>query len=232
MLVTEGVLYIAHDTTSYEVHAGEFVIIPPTPHQYGTHPGSCSFYWLHFSIEPDTTPVRFLNLPSSGQLVHLSRFSVLFSQFYNIMQSCNDVYTVDLFATGLLLEIERQLQENKDFQENAGYSLYQKILEYINWNSGYNINVEQIARYLGYHPKYLSTVFHRFHEEPLKQYLMKCIMEHAKSELTYSSRKITDIAEDMGFYDVHHFSSAFRRVVGISPSQYRRTFPAVEPNLW
>lgn len=232
MLVTEGTLFIAHDTTSYEIHPGEYVIIPPTPHQYGPHASSCVFYWLHFAVEQQREPQKILSVPATGQLPHPSRISVLFSQFCNRIKNSSVTYTTDLFATGLLLELEQQIRKENNFEENAGYALYQKILEYIEWNSGYNINVEQIAHYLGYHPKYLSTVFHRFHPESLKQYLLKCVMEHAKTELSYSSRKVSEIAEEMGFSDVHHFSSAFRRVVGVSPSQYRRTFPAVEPNLW
>lgn len=230
MLVTEGTLWIADDTASYEIHPGEYVIIPPTPHQHGTRPGSCSFFWLHFFVDPKNVAARTLSLPVTGRLSHLSRFSVLFSQFYDIYQHDTDTYTVDLFATGLLLEIHRQLQEQTSSSDASGYRLYQKILEYIEWNSGYRISVEQIARYLDYHPKYISTVFHRYHDDTLKHYLMKCVMDHAKAELAYSGQSITDLAEHMGFHDVHHFSSSFRRVVGVSPRQYRNSFDGIPVN--
>lgn len=230
MLVTEGTLWIADESNSYEVHPGEYVILPPTPHQHGTHAGFCSFYWLHFTVDQKSPASKSLSLPATGQLAHLSRFSVLFSQFYDIWEHDTDSYTVDLFATGLLLEIYRQLQGNAASSDASGYRLYQKILEYIEWNSGFNISVEQIAHYLDYHPKYLSSVFHRYHDDTLKHYIMKCVMDHAKAELTYSGESITTIAENMGFHDVHHFSSAFRRVVGVSPRQYRNSFDKIPVN--
>lgn len=230
MLVTEGTLWIADETHSYEVHPGEYVILAPTPHQHGTRAGFCSFFWLHFSVDTDAYAARTITLPVNGQLTQLSRFSVLFSQFYEIWQNDTDSYTTDLFATGLLLEICRQLRGGAAASEASGYRLYQNILDYIEWNSGYNISVEQIAHYLEYHPKYLSAVFHRYHDDTLKHYIMKCVMEHARAELTYSNRSVTDIAESMGFSDVHHFSSSFRRIVGVSPRQYRNSFEGVPPN--
>lgn len=232
MYVLEGTLYIARDDTSYEVHPGEYVLIPPTSHQYGTKSSACSFYWLHFSADESDCATKNLTLPASASLPHPARFSVLFSQFCNQAKTYNDSYTIDHFATGLLLELAQQLQENTSSKERSGYELYKKILDYMEWNSGYNLRVEQIARYLGYHPKYISSVFHRFHPEPLKQHLLKCVMEHAKSELSFSSKKISEIAEEMGFSDVHHFSSSFRRIVGVSPGKYRQQFPEGNANLY
>ena len=48
MVVTEGTLFIADERRSYEVHPGEYLLLPPTVHQHGSKKGSCSFYWLHF----------------------------------------------------------------------------------------------------------------------------------------------------------------------------------------
>ena len=48
MVVTEGTLFIADERCSYEVHPGEYLLLPPTVHQHGSKKGSCSFYWLHF----------------------------------------------------------------------------------------------------------------------------------------------------------------------------------------
>ena len=42
MVVTEGTLFIADERRSYEVHPGEYLLLPPTVHQHGSKKGSCS----------------------------------------------------------------------------------------------------------------------------------------------------------------------------------------------
>ena len=36
MVVTEGTLFIADERRSYEVHPGEYLLLPPTVHQHGS----------------------------------------------------------------------------------------------------------------------------------------------------------------------------------------------------
>ena len=60
MVVTEGTLFIADERRSYEVHPGEYLLLPPTVHQHGSKKGSCAFYWLHFIPGiPSAPPDRF-----------------------------------------------------------------------------------------------------------------------------------------------------------------------------
>lgn len=229
IMVTKGTLYIANEENHYTIAEGEYLIMPPTKHQYGYQPSSCQFYWLHFSFSPQSGQKE-IRLAQYGKIPNFSRMAILFSQFHDLMTNCQDNYTIDLFATGLLLELHRQ-QENLLSQDaSKGFVLYQKIREYIIWNSSYQLTVKHVAKQLGYHPKYISNIFRKFHSCSLKQYMMQQIMEHAKSELAYTTRTISEIAEDMGFQDAHNFSSAFRHVVGVSPSHYRNSFSQIPPN--
>ena len=40
MVVTEGTLFIADERRSYEVHPGEYLLLPPTVHQHGSKKGA------------------------------------------------------------------------------------------------------------------------------------------------------------------------------------------------
>lgn len=48
VVVTQGTLYIGADQAKYTVAPGEYLLMAPVCHQYGTRAGDCSFYWLHF----------------------------------------------------------------------------------------------------------------------------------------------------------------------------------------
>jgi len=49
--------------------------------------------------------------------------------------------------------------------------------------------------------------------------------ELAREQLSDSDSKITDIAYDLGFSDVAHFSRAFHRWSGVSPRKFRQLSP-------
>lgn len=54
-------------------------------------------------------------------------------------------------------------------------------------------------------------------------YLLKARIHHAKERLAYGSpdRRISEIAQECGFDDSNYFSRAFRKIVGMSPKEYR-----------
>ncbi|UCB55911.1 MAG: helix-turn-helix domain-containing protein [Thiotrichales bacterium] len=63
----------------------------------------------------------------------------------------------------------------------------------------------------------------------LKQYqisytnlLNEARMQYACSNLTFTATKITDIAQQLGYNDTAHFTRAFKRWTGMTPSQYRK----------
>ena len=80
-----------------------------------------------------------------------------------------------------------------------------------------------LANYYGYHPKYLSSLFHKETGMTLKQYLINETMEYAKVELYNTNRSILSIALSLGFCDGHAFSYAFKHHTGMTPTQYRNS---------
>lgn len=83
--------------------------------------------------------------------------------------------------------------------------------------------VRALATQAGVHPAHLARVF-RVHERcSVGEYLRRCRIEWAASELLTSDLSVATIAHATGFYDQSHFCRTFRRVVGTTPSRYRRS---------
>jgi AraC-like DNA-binding protein len=55
----------------------------------------------------------------------------------------------------------------------------------------------------------------------MKQYLTLLRLDVAKQRLLNQEETISDIAYGVGFNDVRHFSTTFRAVVGVTPSEFR-----------
>jgi len=70
-----------------------------------------------------------------------------------------------------------------------------------------------------------SNFFRRFSEatgsSPIS-WLRRERVNQAKHRLTETSNRIQDIAEQVGYTDAHYFSRDFKKLVGVSPQQYRR----------
>ncbi len=83
------------------------------------------------------------------------------------------------------------------------------------------LSLEQISKAVGVSPVYLTQEFRRSEGVPLYQYQLSLRLARALSELPHSD-DITGLALDLGFSSHSHFTLAFRKAFGITPSHYRR----------
>ncbi len=81
-------------------------------------------------------------------------------------------------------------------------------------------SLAEIARAGGIHPANLVRGFRAHLRCSPGEYMRRLRLEHARNQLS-SERSIADIAIEAGFYDQSHFTTAFRRHFGLTPSAYR-----------
>jgi AraC family transcriptional regulator len=84
------------------------------------------------------------------------------------------------------------------------------------------LTTAHVARTVGVHPVYLAQMFRKFFNYGVIEYIARRRIAYACRELRNSSVPIADIASAAGFYDQGHFSRTFNRILGITPSVYRR----------
>lgn len=224
----DGTLHIADENRHYTINRGDYLIMHPAKKQYGFKPSYASFYWLHFTV-PSSSIITDLQLhknnsivlPNHGVIANMERITILLSQLQETDRRYHHTYTSNTLALGVLLELYNQQAHIVDKQTSSKEQLYQDILDYVTWNKFGVIRVSDLAAYFGYHEKYISTFFKQMSGIPLKQHLIKEMMEHAKAELTTTHKTVAQIAYSLGYSDSHNFTHAFKRVTGLSPSEYR-----------
>jgi methylphosphotriester-DNA--protein-cysteine methyltransferase len=71
-----------------------------------------------------------------------------------------------------------------------------------------------------------KTHFHNLFKQATgmspKAYWTQSIMKQAKASLWESNRSVTDIAMDLGYSSIHHFTKQFTLYHGVSPTEFRR----------
>lgn len=90
------------------------------------------------------------------------------------------------------------------------------------------VRLADAARAVGASPAYLTDVFRRVEGTSLHQYLIQLRLAHALVELPHAD-DLTALALEIGFSSHSHFSAAFRRSFGCTPSEFRRANRRVPP---
>ncbi len=96
------------------------------------------------------------------------------------------------------------------------------ISEYIKENYfDPNLNIGHLARQVGLSRNYLITYFHKHTGHTPYRFLLLTRMEKACELLRSKNRSIAWIAEKVGFTSSFHFSTTFKSIIGVSPSEFR-----------
>lgn len=90
-----------------------------------------------------------------------------------------------------------------------------------------NWNWNETAREIGVSYPHFRRLFHdTFHTPPTRFLLLKRMAIAAVMLRSSEQKKIKEIADSCGFYDLYHFSKLFRKYYGVAPGQYRRNHMA------
>lgn len=118
-------------------------------------------------------------------------------------------------------EFARAVEQVKHDSEHNRY--VERAKEYVAEHIDESIRVVQIGEALGINENYLTGLFHKYEGITLQHYIRKEKVRQAKELLLYSSYSCSEIADLLCFSTQSHFSSAFKREVGMTPAKYRES---------
>ena len=95
-----------------------------------------------------------------------------------------------------------------------------RVREFLRNNYSRNINLIDVANYVGLHPNYLSAIFKSETGGTVMGALRNIRMEQAKKLIVMKKYRIKEIAHMVGFSDENYFSSVFKRSESCLPSDY------------
>jgi AraC family transcriptional regulator len=132
-------------------------------------------------------------------------------------------------ALGIVLAHELLRLNNSTVQAEpsmrGGLAGWQRrsIVQYIEENLSENISLAELAELARLSIFHFSRAFKQSFGMPPHRYHTSRRIERAKVLLAKPNQSVTEIALDMGFSDTSSFTAAFRRLVGRTPTDYRRS---------
>lgn len=131
----------------------------------------------------------------------------------------------DLIVEGALLELlARWLREGSCWHQAAPEWLG-SVKALLQDSYRESISLSHLSQTVGVHASHIAREFHRVYRLTIGEYIRKLrvdfIAEHLRNSVKEGS-SLTDLALQAGFSSHAHMSSVFKRVTGMTPSQYKR----------
>ncbi len=235
--VEAGACRFLIENNMYDLHAGDFILIPPLVLHYTRYLfGACRRAVLFFrrdDLEEATLScmphqAAFFSEPRVFQVPEAMRESMA----AHIARMVREEKIGDSRSAALL---HMQLQELflyssrvcaflQDTPANI-YTTDRQVLEaarYISSHYMEKITAADVAAAAGFSPNYLSRKFREAAGIGVHEYLTFIRLQHAALELVSTNDSITEIAFRCGFSDSNYFKDAFKRKYGLTPRSYRK----------
>ena len=96
------------------------------------------------------------------------------------------------------------------------------VREYLDRHFAEHISLDDLAARYYINKYYLTRVFREQFGMSITAYLQSVRITYAKQQLRFSEKSVEEIGLECGLGSLNYFSRVFRKVEGVSPTEYRR----------
>ena len=225
----EGQGEIMLNESAYSLPADHFFIIPAgMPHAYRSDESNpWSIYWIHFSGNKAGNYSRFACQPQPIERSKTSRISEridLFSEIFRNLDRGFSIETLEYVNLCLphLLASFTHLSQFRLIKESGEKDPVAQSINFMLEQLTQKLKLGEIAAETGLSASHFSRLFVNRTGHPPIDYFIQLKIQRACRLLDNSGWMIADVAREMGFDDQFYFSRVFRKVMGMSPGEYRK----------
>jgi len=106
-------------------------------------------------------------------------------------------------------------------KQNRNRSYVMLAVKFISENFYKKIGLKEIADHVGLSSGYLQKIFHKERQTSIIEYLLRYRVEQSCKQLIETDKTVAEISYDIGFSDTKNFHYAFKKVLGMTPNEYR-----------
>lgn len=121
------------------------------------------------------------------------------------------------------LESEGKVPEGSGLEE-VNISVIREIVQEIQGNYTENITLTQLAERYNISVSHLSSLIKEELGVSYVDYITTKRIQKAKELLTASRLSVNEVGEEVGYKDYYYFNKVFKKITGITPSKYRKSF--------
>lgn len=230
----EGHGWIELDQEKHELIPNSYFIIPRhTPHRYGAkEEDPWSIYWVHFTGDKATHFFKKYELrdiakkkPAAIQISFEERRINYFNGMISLLESGYSNEIIE-YVNISLWQLLASFVYNGFFSEvrhqNNVTDIVDTAIKYMKDNLDSSISVEELANHLNYSNSYLYSLFKEETGYSPIYYFNHLKIQKACQYLSFTHMSIKEISYKLGFNDPFYFSRLFKKLMELSPSEYRK----------
>ncbi|MEG0753272.1 MAG: AraC family transcriptional regulator [Angelakisella sp.] len=132
---------------------------------------------------------------------------------------------LELMLLQLALEGQAGSEKQKhlpssSMRERSEQDVCNKVVAYLENNLYKRITLDDVCRDNIIGRSYLQKMFHDKSGCGVMEYFGKLKIEAAKQAIRQNSNNFTEISQQLGYSSIHYFSRHFKKVTGMTPSEY------------
>lgn len=240
IICMESNYHVICNGTSYMLNVGDILFIPPHAlHELNCTLSGSRFIGL-FNLEmlQNFQDYKFIQtVLTDSFLCNATSHPEIYDKIYSLLMNLVDIYFSHLplwefTVYSLLLQVFACIGSNAYFSHTSNINNSNKTVEdhrkkisaflnYIDSHYTENISLEQAASYIGFSKYHFSRLFRQYTGSTFYEYLCKKRILAAQALLS-SRQSIIEIALQTGFNNPTSFCRCFRKLVGCSPTEYRK----------
>lgn len=223
---TEGRGMIRVEGSEYLLRENEAFCIPRfRAHSYfACEEEPWSILWVHFKGEDVRYfPLEECRIAALDTQHATNRMHFLFDLLFRVLEGNytlgNFIYLSQVLSL-ILAEIYDREKADTTQEQNRHVT---NVVRYMYRHLHENLTLEQITEEFELSKSYLNAVFQKYTQHAPMDFFMNLKMKEARRLLKTTDQYVYEIAQSLGYTDQYYFSRIFKRIVGMSPKQYRHS---------
>ena len=232
-MVEDGEGELVYEGKKYELRSGDVVFIDcrkAYSHSTGLNPNTelWSLRWCHFY--GPSMPAIYAKYCERGGLpvirgVDMVQYTSILTDIYTLASSD---YIRDMRINGKLNDLLTLLMESSWHREahtNAPKKMeISQVKSFLDEHYKEKLSLESVASHFFIDKHYLARLFKEQYGVTLVTYLQQVRITHAKRMLRFTDKSIEEIGLECGIGELNYFSRVFKKLEGVSPSEFRRVW--------
>ena len=222
LYVEQGSLHSVADGRKQYLQKGDFVIYGPNQWhmQYADTDVSPRCLRIFFALQGEPTALLNRKFTATG------RAEQLFQQLLQ-EQECTEIYAdemIILLLNQLILTLLRQVEGKPlpDERMKGEYRIIHQTQVFVSTHVWEDLSVPFVASHVDMSPSYLTALFQKHLSISPGEYIRRVKLQEGKHMIRENKLNFTEIAAELQYSTVHHFSRQFKEKFGITPSEYAK----------
>ena len=158
----------------------------------------------------------------AAQGVNENEVGLLMLRYLTRRDGCRSAESVNALTLELLIDCTLRVKNHLDAR-NSRFA--DQVRSFVDSRIGEKISVAQIASAFQKNPSYLNSCFKNQTGECVTDYIARRKVEEAKKLLSMPKTPMADVWVSLGYCDQSHFNKSFKKLTGMTPTQYRSGLP-------